>query len=174
MGRGVEAAASMAEIRSTIRAYALDDPDPVSVFERVDRFFEVLGSEQLVTVLYFLIDPSSHDVQIINAGHLPPLLVTREAPTIIETAEGTPFGVRAIPREAVTISLPAEAALVALTDGLVERRGEDIDEGIARVVEAARGAVSWNAHKLLTHVVTMAAAERTHDDDVTVLVLRRH
>src|SRR5262249_29197693 len=75
MGRGVAAAAAMAEIRSVIRAYAIDDPDPVAVFTRVDQFFETLQTEQLVTVLYFLYDATTGSLTIANAGHLPPVLV---------------------------------------------------------------------------------------------------
>jgi serine phosphatase RsbU (regulator of sigma subunit) len=56
MGRGLQAAATMAEVRSAIRAFTTDDPDPVAVFRRVDNFFEVSGRSQLVTVLYFLLD----------------------------------------------------------------------------------------------------------------------
>src|SRR6185437_2174671 len=76
MGRGVQAAASMAEIRSAIRAYAVDNPDPNVVLRRVDSYFEAFGLEQLVTVLYLLVDRGSDVVQIASAGHLPPLLVS--------------------------------------------------------------------------------------------------
>jgi serine phosphatase RsbU (regulator of sigma subunit) len=173
MGRGVEAAAAMAQIRSTIRAYAVDDPDPALVFKRIDRFFESLDLAQLVTVIYFLVDPDNDVVHVANAGHLGPLLIDADGSRTVATTGGTPFGVGEYPREVTTLSLPPGASLVAITDGLVERRGEDIDDGIARVVEATHGAVGWTAQALLDHVVSVAAHDRTHDDDVTVLVLRR-
>jgi serine phosphatase RsbU (regulator of sigma subunit) len=173
MGRGVEAAASMAQIRSTIRAYAIDDADSVRVFDRVDRFFEALDVAELVTVLYLYFDPDSDVVQIASAGHLPPLLVDADGSRVIDTAIGTPFGVGGVKRETVSVRLPAGAALVVITDGLVERRGEDIDEGVARILDATSGAAGWDAQQLLSHIVAVAAAQRMHDDDVTVLVLRR-
>jgi len=173
MGRGVQAAAAMAQIRSTIRAYALDDPDPVSVFRRIDHFFESLELAQLVTVLYFLVDPDNDAVHIANAGHLDPLLVKRGGSHLVATDVGLPFGVALDDRRMTTVQLPPGSALVAVTDGLVERRGEDIDEGIARVLAATQQAQGWNARRLLTHIVDGATAEREHDDDVTVLVLRR-
>ena len=173
MGRGVEAAAAMAQIRSTIRAYALDDPDPAMVFRKVDAFFEALDFTQLVTVLYFLVDEGHDKVHVANAGHLPPLLVDETGSHIVVTASGTPFGVGEVEREYVTISLAPGAALVALTDGLVERRGEDIDAGVARIVQATQDGYGRNAESLVNHITTVAAAERAHDDDVTVLVLRR-
>ncbi|HET6818690.1 MAG TPA: SpoIIE family protein phosphatase [Mycobacteriales bacterium] len=174
MGRGVEAAAAMAQIRSTIRAYAVDDADPVSIFTRVDHFFDVLNLSQLVTALYFLADESSDLVHVASAGHLRPLLIDERGSRLVETAGGTPFGVGGFPRELVTFELPRGSALVAVTDGLVERRGEDIDEGVQRLIDATAGAATWSAQQILDHVVARAAAERTHDDDVTVLVLRRH
>jgi serine phosphatase RsbU (regulator of sigma subunit) len=173
MGRGVQAAAAMAQIRSTIRAYALDDPDPISVFRRVDHFFESLEPAQLVTVLYVLVDPDADAVHIANAGHLDPLLVGPEGSRSIATDVGLPFGVTLDDRRMSTVELPPGSALVAVTDGLVERRGEDIDDGIARVQAATQHTRGWTARRLLTHIVDSASAEREHDDDVTVLVLRR-
>jgi serine phosphatase RsbU (regulator of sigma subunit)/anti-sigma regulatory factor (Ser/Thr protein kinase) len=173
MGRGLEAAAAMAQIRSTIRAYAIANPDPLAVFAAVDNFFEQLALEQLVTVLYVIADSDNDIVHIANAGHLSPLIVDHTGCRVVETVAGTPFGVGGFPREIVSVTLPPGAALVAITDGLVERRGEDIDDGIARVVESSAGAFGWDADVLMSHVVRVAAAERMHDDDVTVLVLRR-
>jgi serine phosphatase RsbU (regulator of sigma subunit) len=173
MGRGVDAAAAMAEIRSTIRAYALDDPDPAAVFKRVDRFFDALDVEQLVTVLYLLLDPRDNTVQIASAGHIPPLLVTPSETTVIATIGGMPFGVERQARESVTLTLPRGSSLVAVTDGLVERRGEDIDEGVARLVAATEGTSGWDAHTLMSHLTTAAAGTGAHDDDVTVFILRR-
>jgi len=173
MGRGVEAAAAMAQIRTTIRAYAIADPEPLSVFRAVDAFFERLALEQLVTVLYVIADSDNDLVHIANAGHLSPLIVDADGCRVVPTATGTPFGVGLPGRQVSSVLLPPGAALVAITDGLVERRGEDIDEGIERLVAACHGTAGWDAERLLQHVIRTAAAERAHDDDVTVLVLRR-
>ena len=173
MGRGVEAAAAMAQIRSTIRAYAIADPDPLHVFAAVDNFFDRLELEQLVTVLYVVADSDQDVVHIASAGHLPPLIVDANGCRAVPTATGTPFGVSMADRRITTVTLPPGAALVAITDGLVERRGEDIDIGIARLVDACPATYGWDAETLLQHVIRVSAAERTHDDDVTVFVLRR-
>ena len=174
MGRGLEAAASMAQIRSTIRAYAIEDPDPISVFRRVDEYFEMLELPQLVTAVYLLVEPGTGEVVIASAGHLPPLLIDVGGNRVLPTLGGTPFGVGGSERRALTVQLPQGAALVAITDGLVERRGEDIDEGVDRILQAAGPTWQHDAQKLLKRIVSAAAAQRTHDDDVTVLVLRRH
>jgi serine phosphatase RsbU (regulator of sigma subunit) len=145
----------------------------VSVFERVDAFFESFSSGQLVTVLDLLIEPRRGTVLVANAGHLPPLLVTAEGATLAAGDSGLPFGVQPDVRRYTELELPPDASLVAVTDGLVERRGEDIDDGLARVLETAGQTSHASARKLLDTLVTGAAAARVHDDDVTVLVLRR-
>ena len=72
MGRGLDAAASMAQVRSTVRAYAVEDPYSVAVFRRVDAFFASTQLDQLVTMAYLLIDPAEGTVHMASAGHLPP------------------------------------------------------------------------------------------------------
>jgi serine phosphatase RsbU (regulator of sigma subunit) len=173
MGRGLEAAAAMAQVRSTVRAYAVEDPDAATVFRRVDAFFAALDVPQLVTALYLLADPTTGTVEVVNAGHLPPLLVERTGSRVVPTEVGPPFGVGRPQRRSVTVSLDRGAALVAITDGLVERRGEDIDAGVARVLAASSAGRPADAEALLSDIVSAALAHRTHDDDVTVLVLRR-
>jgi serine phosphatase RsbU (regulator of sigma subunit) len=173
MGRGLEAAALMAQVRSTIRAYAIDNPNPAVVFSRVDSFFEALDLDQLVTAVYLLVDSTGSTVQLASAGHLPPLLVTPGGSEVVEVPSGLPFGVAADERRFTTVSLAPGASVVAITDGLVERRGEDIDHGMSRLLAACKGAGGLDAAALVSLVVEAASAERTHDDDVTVLVLRR-
>ena len=171
MGRGLAAAASMAQVRSTVRAYAAEDPDPATVFSRVDAFFAATRLDQLVTMVYLLIDPSSDTVQVAVAGHLPPLLVSDDAQMVSTKAE-PPFGVGRPDRHALTLTLDQGDCLVLITDGLVERRGEDIDAGIGRVLAAAAASSVTSADQLL-EVVLSAERHRDSDDDVTVLVLRR-
>ena len=171
MGRGIRAAAAMAQVRSVLRAYAVDDPAPETVFRRVDRYFGAVRLEQFVTALYLLVDPAAGSVQAVSAGHLPPLLVDGVGVRPISTPAGLPLGVAPSTRGVARAQIPPGGSLVAFTDGLVERRGEDIDDGIARV--AGRLRPGADAQGLLDDVVGAAAAQRSHDDDVTVLVLGR-
>jgi serine phosphatase RsbU (regulator of sigma subunit)/anti-sigma regulatory factor (Ser/Thr protein kinase) len=173
MGRGVAAAAAMAQVRSTIRAYAVDDPDPVRVFERVDKFFATLEFDQIVTVVYFLLDPTSGRVLAASAGHLPPLVVDESGCQVVSIPVGLPFGVTLDERAMSSIELTPGRSLIAITDGLVERRGEDIDEGVSRLVQACRGTAALSASDMVKHVVASATSDRDLDDDVTALVLRR-
>jgi serine phosphatase RsbU (regulator of sigma subunit) len=171
MGRGIEAAASMAQVRSTVLAYAMEDPDPASVFRRVDAFFATTNLDQLVTMAFLLADPSTGDVQFASAGHLPPVLVRGDARALAGRVQPA-FGIGQPERHSQSIHLAAGETLILITDGLVERRGEDIDLGIARVEAAAGACASADSAEMLGEVLAAAKAPDT-DDDVTVLVLRR-
>ncbi len=173
MGRGLDAAAAMGQVRTMIRSYAIDDPDPAAVFAKVDVYFATFDLEQLVTVLYFLAEPTTGLVQIGNAGHLPPLLVSKDGTRAVPTLVGPPFGVGTTDRTAVSVTLERGAALIALTDGLVERRNADIDVGLRLVLDAAQNAAPTDAASLLERVIDAAGIHRDHDDDVTALVLQR-
>nr|WP_231126686.1 GAF domain-containing SpoIIE family protein phosphatase [Motilibacter aurantiacus] len=173
MGRGVQAAAAMAQTRTVVRAYAIADPDPAAVLTRVDSFFDSLDVAQLVTLLYLLLDPAQGTVQIASAGHLCPLLVQETGTQELDVDGGTPFGVVDGDRRSVTVALAPGESLVMLTDGLVERRDEDIDVGMARVVGALDGSAGCTASALLRRALASAHTGGAHEDDVTVLVLRR-
>jgi serine phosphatase RsbU (regulator of sigma subunit) len=173
MGRGIEAAAAMAQTRTMIRAYAVDDPDPAAVFTKVDTYFEAMSFSQLVTALYLLIDQQTGAILVGNAGHVPPLLVDGFGARSVEIETGTPFGVGGFTRTTSSLKVPPGASLVALTDGLVERRGEDIDAGIKRVIEliTTRGARDATA---LVEALTTDELGTEHDDDLTVVALTNH
>ena len=84
-----------------------------------------------------------------------------------------PFGVGRPNRHAHVVSLTPGDSLVLITDGLVERRGEDIDNGIRRVLDKATASAATRADELLEHLLATNGAPDNEDDDVTMLVLRR-
>jgi serine phosphatase RsbU (regulator of sigma subunit) len=174
MGRGIEAAAAMGQVRSTIRAYAMDDADPTRVFHRVSAYFAALEMDQLVTVLYLLIDRETGVIEIGNAGHLPPIVLGNGRAKVAEIEVGLPFGVDQADCGLSTVTLPRGGALIAYTDGLVERHSEDIDVGIARALCAASAAPSEaTAEGLVKAMVDLADEEELADDDITVVAVRR-
>jgi len=127
-----------------------------------------------VTVLYLLVDPAHGTVRVSNAGHLQPLCVDGDGARLVAGDGGLPFGVQPEDRPVMDIELAHGSSLIVITDGLVERRGEDIDEGIARVLKVAANAGGGTAAAMLSRVIAgMATTGLPHDDDVTVLVLRR-
>ncbi|MDQ1624884.1 MAG: hypothetical protein QOJ49_382 [Actinomycetota bacterium] len=173
MGRGVAAAAAMAQMRATLRAYVAIDPDPETVVANLDRMFETFRVAQFVTLVYLLADPAAGSISFVNAGHLPPLVVLPGATAVPLTARvSLPLGAGPDNRAATTVAFPTGATLLAFTDGLVERRDEDIDVGLDRLVELARPVGADPLDDWLSRIIG-ALRDGNRDDDVTALAVRR-
>lgn len=173
MGRGVGAAAAMAQVRAAVRAYAVLDPSPRAVLSHLDLMFEHYGSEQLVTLLYMVMDPPSGTLRLGNAGHPPPVVLRADGTAhTLPDADGPPLGVGPQDRDEVAVELRVADTVIAFTDGLIERRGEDITEGQDRVTSAARALAG---HPLAQVVCGLAqrVPDPSRDDDVAIVAARR-
>jgi GAF domain-containing protein len=173
MGRGVDAAAAMAQIRAALRAFVAVDPEPEAVLHRLDVLYETFPTEQLVTMLYAVADPGRDDITLVNAGHPSPLLRDEHGTlTWLDDSRGTMLGVGPAARVGVSVPLLEGQTVLFFTDGLVERRDEDLDVGRARLVEEVRA-----LPQELTNEDLAALAARTRDpsrdDDVAVLAVTR-
>jgi PAS domain S-box-containing protein len=137
-GRGVHAAAVMAQLRSALRAYALESHPPGAALERLNGLASTLGRIVMATVIYLVFDPSSGVVRLANAGHLPPLYVRADGSTaFLDGGRSVPVGaVRATFFREAEYSLEPGSALLLYTDGLVEQRRAPIDDGLARIAIA--------------------------------------
>ncbi|HVM65647.1 MAG TPA: SpoIIE family protein phosphatase [Acidimicrobiales bacterium] len=172
MGRGIAAAASMAQVRSAVRAYLADDPDPAAVIARLDTMFARLDLPPLVTLLYAVIDPGAEELRLVSAGHLPPVIVRATgAVEALELPKWPPLGVGQFSREVSVVPFRPPDTLLAFTDGLVERRGEDIDDGLRRLRDHAAGLRGPLDDALLARLADRLR-QAGHDDDVTVLAVR--
>jgi serine phosphatase RsbU (regulator of sigma subunit) len=137
-GHGVRAAATMAALRFAIQAYAAQNDPPDAILSKLSRLVNVNRTGQLATILCALVDVEAHKLTVTSAGHLPPLLISDGTGTFVTSEVGVPIGVRSGARYSSTsIDTPPAATLLAFTDGLVERRGESIDAGLARLQRAA-------------------------------------
>ena len=173
MGRGVTAAASMAQMRAAIRAYIAVDPTPEVVLGKLDLLFATYDMAQLVTLVYGVADPDRDELVLINAGH-PPAVVLRKdgAAEQLPSADGPPLGVGEGVRESMVIGFRDGDTLVAFTDGLIERREEDIDDGQRRALVAITGLADQPVDAALEDLVE-DVRDHTREDDVAVLVARR-
>lgn len=172
MGRGVEAAAAMAQVRSALHAYVALDPDPRTVVERVSVMFETLDMAQLVTVLYAVLDPAAATVDLLSAGHLPPLVIRHDGNVErLVVPSSPPLGAGEHPRTVVTAPLAPGETLLMYTDGLVERRGEDLDTGLDRL-EGAAQTLHGDVTNIRLRLIADQLREAGHDDDVTLLAVR--
>jgi serine phosphatase RsbU (regulator of sigma subunit)/anti-sigma regulatory factor (Ser/Thr protein kinase) len=141
VGHGIEAAAVMAQLRTALRAYAIEGHDTAGVVDRVNSLMWQIGPAPMTTLAYLVLDPAEEVIEIVNAGHPPPLVIspTGEA-TFLELTGGVAMGVgREHPYRAERHPLPSGSTVVLYTDGLVERRGESIDVGLERLRAIAQG-----------------------------------
>jgi PAS domain S-box-containing protein len=173
MGKGVRAAAGMGRLRSALRALAHANPLPEAVLNGLDRVFSATEDEdQIATLVYLLVNPVARRAAIGGAGHLP--IVLRRAgrpPELVDAGSGsTPLGWPE-PRAQRTLELGPGDLLLGLTDGVVERRGVDMDLGLDEVLaQVGAGAASLDA---LVERVSSALLARTRGrDDATVLAVR--
>ena len=171
-GTGLEAAVIMGRIRSSLQSYALDTVDPAQVLDRLDRKLRHFEPETMATVLCAMISPSRGHIRICSAGHLPPIIARPGQPAA--EADVTPdllIGVSPLKRRQVsTLDFPPGAVLCLYTDGLVERRDQPLDVGIARLRAAV---TAQDPETACVSVMAAMAGYTPHTDDVALLVLRR-
>jgi serine phosphatase RsbU (regulator of sigma subunit) len=170
-GRGLRAAATMASLRYAIHAYAAQNDPPATILTKLSKLVSVGSSGQLATILCALVDVDAHRLTVTSAGHLPPLLLSNGSATYVQSEVGVPIGVSTSATYTSTdVSTPPSATLLAFTDGLVERRGESLDAGLARLREAAAG-----NHAELDDLLGELLVELRHDgaeDDTAIAGLR--
>ena len=173
MGRGVTAAAAMAQMRAAIRALVAVEPDPRTVLLALDRLFDQYDFHQLVTMVYAVLDPSRDEIVIANAGHPPPLV--RRVDGTVEVVAGEPgllLGAGGGERTPIRVPFSEGDLFLGYTDGLVERRDEDIETGVDRLVRACARTDSEDLFAWLADIV-LTVRDTSRDDDVAVLGVRR-
>jgi serine phosphatase RsbU (regulator of sigma subunit) len=173
MGRGVHAASVMAQMRSAIRTLVAVDPEPDAVLAGMDRVFDALHLEQLVTMVYAVADPSLDQLQVINAGHPPPVLIAADGQIeLLDHPSTLILGVGGGTRAVRSAEFRPGDRLLLYTDGLVERRGEDADTAVARLITALKTARTEPLDAWLSAIVE-ELRDPTRDDDVAALLLAR-
>ncbi|MFE1324918.1 SpoIIE family protein phosphatase [Streptomyces sp. NPDC058735] len=183
MGRGLEAAAVMGQLRAASHALARTGATPAALMTGLDAFVSDLA-DQLVTCLYLVIDQEADELTLCSGGHLPVIALPPHGPARrLPAPVGVPLGVNGssgtgLSFEEVTHPLPPGSTLVLYTDGLVERPGTDIEAQIDVLVRTADdelkdaptdpGTLDRAAARLVRTLIPDTAA---HDDDVTLLLL---
>ncbi|MEW2161387.1 SpoIIE family protein phosphatase [Streptomyces sp. NPDC007084] len=172
MGRGVRAAAVMGQLRTAVRAYARLDLPPHEVLQLLDGLATEIDANQIATCVYAVHDPNEGRLVYASAGHLP-ILVRNEDGTTARGDEptGPPLGTGGWIHTSGSVPLGPGSTAVLYTDGLVERRDEDLDEGIASLERALAGATG-TPQVICDRLVRAAGVTAEHDDDVAVLVLQ--
>jgi GAF domain-containing protein len=172
MGHGIQAAAAMAQMRSAVRALLTVDPEPVSVLQQLDQMFLDLGIQALVGLVYAVVDRTGA-IRLANAGLCPPLLLTGSGQArFLPNTGRPPLGAGPAATVATDLFLEPGELLLAYTDGLIERRGEHLDVGLARLAANAKITEDGPVDTWLEDL-SRATAASTHHDDIAAIAVRR-
>jgi PAS domain S-box-containing protein len=183
VGHGSDAAAAMGQLRGLLRALAYDnDESPSATLTRAERAARGLAVSSLATAVLARVERHP-DVPVTgrrllrwsNAGHIPPVLLAADgSSTLLEARPDLMLGVDADARRADhTADLPDGSTLLLVTDGLVERRGSDLDEGMDRLREALRDLAERPLEELLDTVLARLVP-RAGEDDVAIVAVRAY
>ncbi|WP_250401037.1 PP2C family protein-serine/threonine phosphatase [Streptomyces cellostaticus] len=171
MGHGLEAAVDMNAYRSSLRYIAATDLPPHRVLRQMDFIASGEADRRPATCLLARVDPGRGQITLAGAGHLPPLLIGPDgAAALLPVPVGPPLGTGLGGYDSVTHPASPGQTLVLFTDGLVERRGEDIDRSLARLA-GLRFPAGQGVGDVLDTILSALDA-RHAEDDVAVLAAR--
>jgi serine/threonine-protein kinase RsbW len=174
VGHDITAAATMGQLNSVYRALLVDRPAPSAMIDRLQASWSLLGLQRMATALFATLDPVTGQLRIASAGHLPPLLITAGHAEFLPVTPSRMLGAPPAPAPALEWAgvLSPGATLVLFTDGLVESRSADIDEGLAHLLAAAAGAGTSDPDELCDRLLAdLTGAHRA--DDIALLALTR-
>ena len=172
-GSGLAAAVIMGRMRSALRAYALETSSPAEILARLDRKMQHFEPGALATVLMVVIEPGLSRARVSSAGHIPPVVAEPGKPALFaDIPYGLMIGVdpRRSGRRTTVVEIPPGALLCMCTDGLVERRGLLLDDGLDRLREAL---IPEPAEAACASVMAAMVGAETVRDDIALLMFRR-
>ena len=169
-GHGVPAAGVMGRLRHSLRAYALEGHAPAAVLTRLNQLVE---PGEMATLVLAVIEPESTRLTWANAGHLPPLLVGGDRSGELLTGGGPPLGASgSLSYPQFDRPLEKVETLLFYSDGLVERRGERLDQSLSRLVAATPHLRGDNLGEALDALAGGLLGDLRPADDVAVLAAR--
>jgi anti-anti-sigma factor len=172
VGRGLAAAAAMGQLRTALRAYAIETDSPAAVLQRLSRLVAEFEAAQMATLIYAVLDPDTSTLSFASAGHPPPLLVEPNGPASYLTAgRSPPLGVTKAAQAEASVNIRPGSTLVLFTDGLIEGRRGSISESM----EALRTAVEGHhgdLDSLCDDRVLQPPRPESNGDDVALLLVR--
>jgi GAF domain-containing protein len=170
VGHGLEAATAMGQLRSASRAMLLEGRDPASVLEGLDVFAGSVEGAYCATVVCALIDRRTGVITYSRAGHPPPLVSGTDGARWLEDGLSVPLAViDGLERRNATASMNREDVLVLYSDGLVERRDESIDDGLARLAATVERGDDESVAELADRLLREMLSDGSNDDVVVVV-----
>jgi PAS domain S-box-containing protein len=175
VGRGLPAAAIMGQLRSSARALLINGAEPALLLEQLDSAASLIPNAYCTTVFLAILDTDSGVLHYSNAGHMPAMLAgpAPASTSVLTDAASVPLAVRRDePRPQASLVLPAGSTLMLFTDGLVERKHESIDIGIARAADTLVDTMRLPLDEVPAAVVSALAPASGYDDDVAMVIYR--
>lgn len=174
-GHGVAAAATMGQLRSAVRAFGLSGHDPQEIMSATNRLLIDLDPGQFASCCYVVLDPATGFAQAVRAGHPQPVLRHPDGRTeVLDLPGGVVLGVDPAASYPVTdLRLEPGAVLALFTDGLVEKAGTDIDEGIERLRSTLAEVGDAPLPETADRVIAQAGQDEDRPDDIALLLAAR-
>jgi PAS domain S-box-containing protein len=173
VGHGLAAAAAMGQLRTALAALAEHSDGPGQLLGRLDGYLARTGTTDFATVSYAVLDPSTGVLEYASAGHLPILMVSDagEVTWLGEGRSGPLTGRDGGPRPQATATIEPGALLVFYSDGLVERRGERLTEGLDRLAELGETLRNVPVGDVCDALAAGLGVDTSREDDVAILAV---
>ena len=175
VGRGLQAASAMGQLRSAVRAVAGDGTGPAALLTRLDHFVDQVEAARMATLVYAELDLDDGVVRYACAGHPPPLLLPADGPArLLWGGRSTPLGTftRAHARGQDEVRLHPGDRLLLCTDGLFERRDRELDEGLQLLLDTGAAVADLPLQEAVGRLTGSLLRDEVVRDDVCVLLLR--
>jgi PAS domain S-box-containing protein len=175
VGHGLAAATVMGQLRSACRALLLEKSSPSAVLAGLDRFAALLPGADCTTAFCAVLTLSTGEVVYSSAGHPPAIIVHSDGATeMLESGQGFPLTIRADqPRPEASVIMPPRSTMLLYTDGLVERRGDPIEDGMARAADLVDGGRASELDELADELMSGLEPTGGYPDDVAILLYRQ-
>ncbi len=173
VGHGVESATAMGRLRIALAALVGLGFEPGSTLDGLDRFADQSPESRYATCLYGVIDLSASELSYSSAGQMPPVLIGPDGEVkLLSRVQDPPLAVANQGRRTGTVPFVAGSTILAYTDGLIQRKEEEIDTGLARLVAAVRRLANESVNDLCDGVVDELTPSRRQRDDIAMVAVR--
>jgi GAF domain-containing protein/anti-sigma regulatory factor (Ser/Thr protein kinase) len=173
VGKGVQAAATMSQLRNALRAFAFERLKPSAAVTRLNRLLDTLPEAPFATLAFVTLDPRTGVCRYALAGHPPPLVRYPDGSiSYLEGGRSLPLGIGGdVTYRQAAVEVPPGSILLLYTDGLIERRDRSLDEGLELLGELVSGGPPL-PDALVDHILAHSFREGERGDDVAVLAVR--
>src|SRR5262245_2130011 len=174
-GHGVRAAVTMGRLRTAIQMVAMLELPPAEALQQLNELMEKMGEREphFATCAFAIYDAIIGSLEVASAGHLPPLLVSPNGITeFLDVSHAPPLGVGEGPISSRTFEIKDGSLFVLYTDGLVESRGRDIDDGLKRLQSVFGPTSVAEPIEVLAKAALAGVSSDRHRDDVALLIAR--